>query len=57
MHPRGGLSLEAIESAIFSMVASEVKDGSSIHSGSKGIKADNILTLSIDPSIVVDTLE
>jgi hypothetical protein len=57
MHPRGGLSLEAIESAIFSMVASEAKDGSSIHSGSKGIKADNILTLSIDPSIVVDTLE
>lgn len=57
IHPRGGLSLEAIESATFSMVASGIKGGSSIHSGSKGIKADNILTLSIDPSIVVDTLE
>lgn len=58
MHPRGGLSLEAIENAIFSMVASGVEGGgSAIHSGSKGIKADNILTLSIDPSIVVDALE
>ena len=28
-----------------------------MHSGSKGIKADNILTLSIDPTIVVEALE
>jgi hypothetical protein len=39
------------------MVASAFgQGGASIHSGSKGIKADNILTLSIDPSIVSDAL-
>ena len=58
IHSSGGLSLEAIENAIFSMVASSVQGGgTAIHSGSKGIKADNILTLSIDPTIVVEALE
>lgn len=58
IHSSGGLSLEAIENAIYSMVASGVQGGgTAIHSGSKGIKADNILTLSIDPSIVVEALE
>lgn len=58
IHSSGGLSLEAIENAIFLMVASSVQGGgTAIHSGSKGIKADNILTLSIDPTIVVEALE
>lgn len=58
IHSSGGLSLEAIENAIYSMVASGVQGGgTAIHSGSKGIKADNILTLSIDPTIVVEALE
>ena len=58
VHSSGGLSLEAIENAIFSMVASSLQSGgTAIHSGSKGIKADNILTLSIDPTIVVEALE
>lgn len=57
IHSRGGLSLEAIETAIFQMVASGVQDGSVIHSGSKGIKADNILTLSIDPTMIYEALE
>jgi hypothetical protein len=40
------------------MVASGIDGGATaIHSGSKGIKADNILTLSIDPSIVYEALE
>ena len=57
IHSRGGYSLEAIETTIFQMVASAFgQGGASIHSGSKGIKADNILTLSIDPSIVYDAL-
>ena len=58
IHSSGGLSLEAIENAIYSMVASGVQGGgTAIHSGSKGIKADNILTLSIDPTIVIEALE
>ena len=58
IHSRGGYSLEAIETAIFQMVASGIDGGATaIHSGSKGIKADNILTLSIDPSIVYEALE
>ena len=58
IHSSGGLSLEAIENAIYSMVASGVQGGgAAIHSGFKGIKADNILTLSIDPTIVVEALE
>lgn len=58
IHSSGGLSLEAIENAIYSMIASGVQGGGmAIHSGSKGIKADNILTLSIDPTIVVEALE
>ena len=57
IHQRGGLSLEAIESAIFSQIGSQVKDAKSIHSGSKGIKADNILTIGINPTIVAEALE
>lgn len=58
IHSSGGLSLEAIENAIYSMVAAGVQGGgTAIHSGSKGIKADNILTLSINPAIVADALE
>ena len=56
IHTRGGLSLEAIESAIFQMVASGIEGGSTIHSGATGIKADNILTISIDTGVVEDFL-
>jgi hypothetical protein len=56
VHTRGGLSLEAIESAIFQMVVSGIEGGSTIHSGATGIKADNILTISIDTGIVEDFL-
>ena len=58
IHSNSGLSLEAVENAIFSMIASGIQGrGTAIHSGSKGIKADNILTLFIDPTIVVEALE
>lgn len=56
IHSRGGLSQEAIENAIFSEVGS--KYGASVyHSGSKGIKADNIMTIAIDPALVHQYLE
>lgn len=56
IHLRGGATMEAIETAIFQQVAREV-GGQAIHSGSAGIKADNILTIGIDPSIVYEALE
>lgn len=57
VHSTGGLTLEAIETAIFQMIASGTTNGGVIHSGSKGIKADNILTLGINPTMVYETLE
>lgn len=56
IHRRGGYGLEAFETAIFQQIA-EAIDGKVIHSGSTGIKADTILTLDIDPSIIYDSLE
>lgn len=57
IHQRGGFSLEAIETAIFQMISSGISGSGVIHSGSKNIKADNILTLSVDPTIVAEALE
>lgn len=57
IHSRGGFTLEAVETAIFQMVASGVDGGAAKHSGSKGIKADNILSFSIDPNLISSALE
>lgn len=57
IHSRGGFTLEAVETAIFQMVASGIDGGAVRHSGSKGIKADNILSFSIDPEIISSSLE
>lgn len=57
IHQRGGFSLEAIETAIFQQIASTLQGATAIHSGSREIKADNILTLSIDSNIVYKYLE
>lgn len=56
IHLRGGATMEAFETAIFQQIARQI-DGKAIHSGSTGIKADNILTIGIDPSIVYEALE
>ena len=57
IHSRGGFTLEAVETAIFQMVASGIDGGAAKHSGSKGIKADNILSFSIDPNLISSALE
>ena len=57
IHSRGGFTLEAVETAIFQMVASGVDGSAAKHSGSKGIKADNILSFSIDPNLISSALE
>lgn len=62
IHSRGGLSQEAIENAIFSLVAQELSSNSNInvkaiHSGSTQIKADNIITIGFDPELVEIALE
>lgn len=56
IYVRGGFTLEAIENVIFAAVAAAF-NGSAIHSGDKGVKADNILTLSVDPSFVDRALQ
>lgn len=56
IHSRGGYTLEAIETAIFQQVGRAI-NGKAIHSGDLGIKADNILTIDIDPSIVYQAFE
>ena len=57
IHSRGGLTLEAVETAIFQMIASSIDSGAVKHSGSKGIKADNVLSFSIDPELISSSLE
>lgn len=61
---RGGLSLEAIENTVFSMIADGVKEGvkekgSVYYSGKKetGFKADNILSFGIDADVIQQALE
>lgn len=56
IHSRGGYTLEAIETAVFQQIGRAV-NGKAIHSGDLGIKADNILTIDIDPSIVYQAFE
>ena len=63
VHSRGGLALEALETAVFSAIAEGLSDSPNVkvvgnfHSGSKGIKADNILTIDIDLSLIVNALD
>lgn len=63
IHYRGSLSMKAMENAVFSLIAEElsgtpgITTSKAIHSSKTQIKANNILTLNIDPSIVVETLE
>ena len=60
---RGGLSLEAIEHTVYSIIANQLQEnsniaiGGAIQSGGKEIKADNILAIGIDPSIIEQQLE
>ena len=56
IYSRGGLGLEAIETAIFQQIGRAV-GGKAIHSGQVKIKADNILTIGINPSLVQEALE
>ena len=62
IHSRGGLSMEAMENAVFSLIAQGlagtpgITTSGAVHSGSTKIKADNILTINIDPAIVEETL-
>lgn len=56
IHQRGGYTLEAIETAIFQQISRGI-NGKVTHSGSLGIKADNILTFDVDPQIVYDAFE
>lgn len=56
VHSRGGLTLEAVENAIFQSI-SVGKGGLTFHSGATEIKADNILTFEIDPSLIYQALE
>lgn len=60
--PRGGLTLEAIEHTVLGMMANSLSSISGVKveafaTGSLGVKADNILTYGIDPSIIDDTLK
>lgn len=55
LHQRGGLTLEAVETAIFQSIAGD--SGNVIHSGDVLVKADNILTFSVDTSIIQETLD
>lgn len=63
VHSRGGFSLEAIETAVFSNIADKLSKNpnirvvGNIHSGVKEIKADNILTIDIDMDLITDALE
>jgi hypothetical protein len=63
LHSRGGLSQEAIETAVFSIVADELSKSPNIsvesgvvHSGSRQIKADNIITIGVDLGMVEDAI-
>lgn len=56
IHQRGGLTLEAIEQAVFNQIAEGI-NGKVIASGQKGIKADNIFTIGIDTEIIYEALE
>ena len=62
IHSRGGLSQEAIETAVFSLVYDGLSrnfdvSGGVIHSGSKEIKADNIIAIGIDTDFIEIALE
>lgn len=59
---RGGLTLEAIENTVYQMIAESINSVSGAHmaafsSGSTGIKADNIVSFNIDPTLIEETLE
>lgn len=60
---RGGLSLEAIENTVQSMIveklqaAGTITVGGAVHSGDTKIKADNILTVGINSQIVQQSLQ
>ena len=56
IHSRGGYTLEAIETAVFRQIGRAI-EGKAIHAGDIGIKADNILTIGIDPNLVYQALE
>lgn len=62
IHSRGGLSMEAVENAVFSLIAQGlagtpgITTSGAIHSGSTEIKADNILTINVDPAIIEEAL-
>lgn len=56
IYQRGGLTLEAIEQAIMNQISKEV-NGKAIASGKKGVKADNIFSIGIDPEIIYEALE
>ena len=58
-HPRGGYSLEAIETAILSAVVSKIPNarGTVHHTGQLGAKADNILMFNIDTSLLEEAFE
>lgn len=60
--PRGGLTLEAIENTVLSIIANELSSISGVkveatRTGELGIKADNILTYGIDSEIIDETLQ
>lgn len=63
IHSRGGLSMEAMENAVFSLVAEGLSGipgitvSEAIHSGKTKMKADNILTININSDIVAKALE
>lgn len=56
IHYRGGLTLEAIETAIFQQISKGV-NGKAYHTGDIGIKADNILTLDIDTELIQNAFD
>jgi len=62
-HQRGGLSLEAIENTVLKTVANGLKNTNPnmkvevYATGASEVKADNILTIGIDPELMAETLE
>lgn len=56
LHQRGGYTLEAIETAIFQQMT-RTRGGKAHHTGQLGMKADNILTLGIDSTLLEEAFE
>ena len=59
---RGGLTLEAIENTVYQIIADGINSLPNTHmdlfiSGASGIKADNIVSFNIDPTIIEETLK